>query len=65
MLTTTVRIGNGQKAQLTLVEEYLEEEDFLQGSSFRNTFRPHGDYSIHNKVLSQILEPLSMPAPLV
>jgi hypothetical protein len=28
MLTTTVRIGNGQKAQLTLDEEYLEEEDF-------------------------------------
>jgi hypothetical protein len=55
MLTTTVRIGNGQKAQLTLDEEYLEEEDFLQGSSFRNTFRPHGDCSIHNKVLSQIL----------
>jgi len=37
---------------LTLDEEYLEEEDFLQGSSGRNAFRPHGDYYIHSKALA-------------
>jgi hypothetical protein len=64
MLTTTVRIGNGQKAQLTLDEEYLEEEDFLQGSSFRNTLDHMVIIPYTTKCYPKFWT-LSMPAPLV